>query len=44
MFADLTGYDKKTDKPVKGVHSGLRDYTKSLTKARQNYMRMEDLE
>ena len=35
VFADLTGYDKKTDKTVKGVHSGLRDYTKSLTKARQ---------
>ena len=28
VFADLTGYDKKTDKPVKGVHSGLIDYTK----------------
>ena len=35
VFADLTGFDKKTDQPVKGVHSGLRNYTKELTKERQ---------
>ena len=32
VFADLTGYDKKTDKPIKGVHSGLERLYKIIDK------------
>jgi hypothetical protein len=35
VFADLTGYDKKTDQPITGVQSGLRDWAKKLTKTRR---------